>query len=113
MDANADVDLLSFFLVRVVNPELSLNLLGALDSVDDGGEVYQEGVTDGLDDLSLVLSDSLSDKLVMDFQQPQGAGFVAAHLAAKADDVSEHDRGQFAHFCRSHRTVPSVCGRSS
>ena len=30
----------------------------------------------------------------MDVQQPQHAGFVAAHLAAKADDVGEHDRGQ-------------------
>ena len=30
----------------------------------------------------------------MDVQQPQRAGFIRAHLAAKADDVGEHDRGQ-------------------
>ena len=30
----------------------------------------------------------------MQLQQPQHAGFVRAHLATKADDVGEHDRGQ-------------------
>jgi hypothetical protein len=30
----------------------------------------------------------------MEAQQVEGMGFVRAHLAAKADDVGEHDRGQ-------------------
>jgi hypothetical protein len=34
--------------------------------------------------------------LVVNFQQPQHAGFVAAHLAAEAHDVREHDRRQTA-----------------
>ena len=29
----------------------------------------------------------------MEVQQPQHTGFIRAHLAAKADDVGEHDRG--------------------
>jgi hypothetical protein len=41
-----------------------------------------------------MFSDSLLDDPVMHLQQPQGAGFIAAHLAAEADDVGEHDGGQ-------------------
>ena len=32
----------------------------------------------------------------MHHQHPQHAGFIAAHLAAKAHDVSEHDGGEAA-----------------
>ena len=46
--------------------------------------------------------DSLLDELVMDVEQPQHAGFVGAHLAAEADDVGEHDRGQLAGFSLNH-----------
>jgi hypothetical protein len=42
----------------------------------------------------MVLGDCLLDDLVMGGQQSQGTGFIAAHLAAKADDVGKHDRGQ-------------------
>src|SRR5215510_11455362 len=38
----------------------------------------------------------LLNDLVMHGQQPQRAGFVSAHLAAKTDDVGEHDGGQVA-----------------
>jgi hypothetical protein len=34
------------------------------------------------------------DESVMDVQEPHRARFVGPHLAAKADDVSEHNRGQ-------------------
>jgi len=42
----------------------------------------------------MMLSYGLLDDLVMDVQQPQHAGFSGAHLAAKADDVGEHDGRQ-------------------
>ena len=35
-------------------------------------------------------------ELIVHLQQPQHAGFVAAHLAAKAHHVGEHDGGQTA-----------------
>jgi hypothetical protein len=67
VDANADMNLLGFVLLGVVGTELGLNLLGTLDSVDDGREVYQKRITNGLDDVAVMLSDGLADKLVMDF----------------------------------------------
>jgi len=50
-----------------------------------------------------MLSDSLLDDLVVCLQQPQHAGFVAAHLAAEADHIGEHDRGQTAGLGLQHR----------
>src|SRR5882672_4075556 len=46
--------------------------------------------------MAVMLSDCLLNDLVVSFQQPQRAGFIRAHLAAEADDVGEHDRGQLA-----------------
>jgi hypothetical protein len=94
VDTNADMNLLGCSFLGVVSTKLGVNLLGALYGVDDGGEVYQKGISDRLDDHAVMSSDSLLNELVMDLQQLQGAGFVAAHLAAKADDVCKHDRGQ-------------------
>src|SRR5262249_11085364 len=96
MNANAYMDLLSCLLLGIVRTELRLNSLGALYSVDDGRKVYQERIVDRLDDVAVILSHRLLDDLVMSLQQPQHAGFISPHLAAKADDVGEHDRGQFA-----------------
>src|SRR5215510_9736884 len=39
----------------------------------------------------MVISHRLSDELVMDVQQPQHTGFIRPRLAAKANDVGEHD----------------------
>jgi len=41
-------------------------------------------------------SDYLLNHLIMEGQQPEHPGFVAAHWAAAAHDVGEHDRGQAA-----------------
>ncbi len=49
--------------------------------------------------VAVMLGHCLLDELIMDVQQPQHAGFVAAHLAAEADDVGEHDRGQPSRLC--------------
>src|SRR5690349_4672709 len=62
--------------------------------MDDGGEVDEEGVTDGFDDMAVMCAHGLVEEVVMDVQQSHGARFVRAHLAAEADDVSEHNRGQ-------------------
>src|SRR6059036_2247510 len=94
MNAYADVNLLSWFFVCIISPELGLNLLRALHSVDDGRKIDQKRVTDSFDDLAVMLNNCLLNYPVMGLQQPQHAGFVAAHLAAKADDVRKHDRRQ-------------------
>jgi hypothetical protein len=101
VDANADMDLLGFFLVAIVSTELRLNLLGTLYGVDHGGKVHQKGVTDGFDDNTMMLSHCLPNDLVMNLQQPQRASFIVAHLATKAHDVGEHDSGQLAGLGRS------------
>ena len=96
------MNLLGGFLLGIVSPKLCLNLLGALHGMDDGREVYQKGIPNGLDDRAMMFSHRLLDDLIMHFQQPQHAGFVAAHLAAKADDVGEHDRRQLAGLGLKH-----------
>ena len=42
----------------------------------------------------MTLGDRLLNDLIMEAQQVEGVGFIRAHLATKADDVGEHDRGQ-------------------
>src|SRR5262245_24567793 len=64
--------------------------------MDDGGKVYQEAISDGLDDPPVMLHHRLTDDLIMPLQQPQHTDFIGPHLAAKADDVGEHDRGKSA-----------------
>ena len=56
MNADADVNLFSLGFLGVVRPQLRLNLLGALHSMDHGGKVYQECVTDGFDDCAVMFS---------------------------------------------------------
>ena len=94
VNADADVNLLGWFLVYVVSAELGVNLLGTLHGMDDGREVYEEGIPDRFDDGTMMLAHSLLDQPIMHVEQPQRAGLVAAHLAAKADDVGKHDRRQ-------------------
>src|SRR5882724_11098137 len=100
MNADADMNLLVGLLLGVVSTELSLNALGALDRVDDGGKVYQESITNGFDDVTMRLGHLLLDDPVMNRQHTQHAGFIGAHLAAEAHDVGEHDGSQFARLCR-------------
>src|SRR5262245_1818380 len=99
MNTNAHVNLFARLLLCVVGTELSLNLLRTLHGVDDGGEVYQEGVAHNLNDRAVMLSDRLANDVIMHLEQPQHAGLVAAHLAAEAHDVGEHDRGQPSRLC--------------
>src|SRR5262245_22576203 len=91
MDADTHVTLFSWTCRRMVGTELRQDLLGTLHVMYYRGEIHQERIAHGLDDLAMMLSHRLVDDLVMSFQQPQHAGFVAAHLTAKADDVREHD----------------------
>ena len=74
-----------------MSQELTLNLLGELDRMNDRRKIHQEGIPDGLDDRAMVLGHCLLDDVIMDVQEPQHAGFVAAHLAAEANDVGEYD----------------------
>src|SRR5262245_35047530 len=87
-------------LVGIVGPALRLDRLSALHGIDYRGEVYQEGIAHGLDDMPVMFADSLPDDLVMNFEHPQHASFIAAHLTTKADDVRKHNR----------RQPPSLCG---
>jgi hypothetical protein len=77
-----------------MHAKLRLNLLGTLNSVDYGGKVHQEGVTNGFDDVAMMHNDSLRDDLIMDVEQPQHAAFIRAHLAAETNNIGEHDGGQ-------------------
>jgi hypothetical protein len=62
-------------------------------------EVYEEGISHGLDDRAVVFAYCLLNDAIMDLQQAQHAGFVRTHLAAKADDVREHNGGQPPRLC--------------
>ena len=75
---------------------MRLNGLRALHGVHDRREVHQKRVTDGFDDRAAMFDDGLLDNVVMDFQQPQHAGFVAAHLVTDAHHVGEHNGCQLA-----------------
>src|SRR5262245_26295405 len=94
MDTNADVNLLAYLFLGVVSAELGMNALGTLHGMDHRREVHQEGIADGFDDMAVMLSDGLLDQLVVGVQQAQRTSFVAAHLAAEAHDVGEHDGNQ-------------------
>jgi len=94
VNADAHVNLFGLLFLGIVGLELGLNVLRTLHGVDDGGKLKQEAVTGSLNDVAVMCSYSLLDDLVMDGQYPQRAGFVATHLAAEADEVGEHDRGQ-------------------
>src|SRR5712692_654050 len=65
-------------------------------SVDHGREVHQKGIAHCLDDVAVMFGDGLLSDLIVNFQHPQHAGLIRAHLAAEAHDVGEHDGGQFA-----------------
>jgi hypothetical protein len=96
VDADARVNLLIGFLLGIVGTELSLETLRALHGMNDRGKVDQEGIAAGLDDGAMMFSDRLLNDAIMDMQQPQHAGFVGTHLAAKAYHVGEHDGCQLA-----------------
>ena len=87
---------LDSFVLSVLGPTLGLDLLGTLHSMHHGREVHQEGVAHKLNDVPVMRAHRVLDDLVMHLQQPQHASFVCTHLAAKAHDVGEHNRGQTA-----------------
>ena len=98
MNTNADVNLLGFLLLGVVRPQLALNRLRTLHSVDDGGEVHEKRITDSFDDMTVMNTHCLLDNLIVNLQQPQHPRFVRSHLTTKADDVREHDGRQATTF---------------
>ena len=65
VDADTDVNLFVLLLLCVVRTELRLDTLGALHGVDYRGEVHQERITDGFNDVAVMLSHSLFDDLIM------------------------------------------------
>jgi hypothetical protein len=93
MNADTDVDLFAWVFLSVVGTKLGLNVLGALHGMHDGGEIHQECIAHRFDNRTMMLTHRLLNALIMYVEQPQHAGFVAAHLAAKAYHVGEHDRG--------------------
>jgi hypothetical protein len=58
------VNLFGFLFLSIVRSQLSINLLGALHTVHYRRKVYQEGVTDSLDDRAVMFGDSLLGNLV-------------------------------------------------
>jgi hypothetical protein len=108
MDADTDVNLLGYLFAGIVSTKLLLNELGTPHGMDYRRELYQKGITNSLNHVAVILGHGLPHELVMDFQQPQHAGFVSAHLATKAHYVGEHDGVQLAGLGRSHLAVPSL-----
>jgi hypothetical protein len=98
MDTDADVDLLGCLFLGVVGLELGVNLLGTLYGVDDGGKVYQKGIPDRFDDRAMMRRHGLLNKLIVEVEQAQHAGFIRAHLSTKAHYIGEHDGRQLACF---------------
>jgi hypothetical protein len=84
--------------------ELGLDLLRALHGVDDRRKVHQKGVSHGFNDRAVMGGYGLLNHAIVDVEQAEHAGFVGPHLAAKADDVGEHDRRQSAIFLRRRAT---------
>jgi hypothetical protein len=103
MEANTHMDLPSCFCLGVVGPELLLNLLCALHGMHHRGKVYEERIANGLDDRPVMHSHGLVDGPIVRLQQLQHARFIVAHLATKAHNVSEHDRGQVTGLSVNHR----------
>ena len=93
MDADAHMNLFSRVFLSVVGTELRQDLLGTLHGIYYRWEIHQEGIAHNLDDGAVVFTHRLVDGAIMHFEQPQHAGFITAHLAAKADDVGEHNCG--------------------
>jgi hypothetical protein len=54
VNAAADVNLLRWFFLDIVDTKLGLNLLCALDGMDHGGKVHQKGIPNRLDDGTLM-----------------------------------------------------------
>src|SRR6266540_2916957 len=117
MDTNADMNLLSCFLLNVVATELGLDLLRALHSMDDGGKVHQKGITDSFYDRAMMRSHSLLNNLIVEVEQAQHMGFIRAHLPAKVHHVGEHDGRQLASFgltpLRAFHCVSPVVGAAA
>jgi hypothetical protein len=66
MNADADVNLVSRVLAVIVSPQPCLNLLGALDRMNDRREIYREGIARNLDDCAVVVSHRLLvEKLIV------------------------------------------------
>ena len=61
MNADAHVNLFGFFFLGIVGLQLRLNRLGALNGVDDGGEVDEEGIADGFDDRAVMRQQPLAE----------------------------------------------------
>ena len=98
MEADAYVNLVALLLCGIIALKLRLQVLRALDRVDDRRKLEQETIARRFDDMALVCSHGLLNDLVMDGQYLQRAGFVSTHLTAKAHHVSEHDGGQATGF---------------
>jgi hypothetical protein len=86
----------------IVFPQLALNLLSTLHGVHHGGKIHQEGIPHNLDDMPMMFSYSVLDELIMHLQQPQHARFIGTHLAAKADDIGEHNCRELTGFGLKH-----------
>lgn len=94
VNADTDMNLRIFFFVDVIGAELGLDLLGTLDSIDDGGELDKKSVANEAQDLAVLCCDGVLNNRVVGIEQVQRPGLIGADLAAKADHVGEHDGGE-------------------
>ncbi len=88
IDADAEGDAPFRRDVLVALDHAALHRDGALDRIDDAGELDQRAVAHELDDTTVAGGDLAIDEVIpMGLQRRQGAGLVLLHEAAVADHV--------------------------
>jgi len=87
VNADTHVNLFGLVFFGVVRPQLGVNLLRTLHSVDDGGKVDQERIADGFDHVAVMGIHRLVDELIVDLKQSQHPGFICTDCLATAVGV--------------------------
>ena len=102
VDADAEHDAAILRHPGVALRHAPLHLDGALDRIDDAGELDQEAIAHGLDNAPFVPGNCRGDELLaVGYQLRKRAGLIRLHETAVADHVSGQDRGQTAFHLRS------------
>src|SRR4051812_44379347 len=79
----------------VARAHARLNIDGARECADDAGKFHQHSISGKLYNPAVVLADLGIGQIFPDrFERSHGAGFVAAHKAAVADDIGGENSGQ-------------------
>ena len=105
VDADAILDTGGFGFIGFPISHGCLNRHGALDGIEDTGELDEQAVSRALDDMSMVFVDRRVDQFAAVHLLAHDRAFlVKLHEARKADHVGNHNCGETAF----HSCVPVV-----